>query len=523
MSEITAIRAQGFRSFVDTGWINLKPITILVGKNSIGKSSFARIWPLFRQSYSERKKAPVLWLGDLVDLGNFDAAHCRYSEDPATCFSFRIEGVDPTLSPGLVNRLMLQDRLICSVPVDVSIRLIKKSDGEGTLLGTLEFSVADNVIKVAFDTAGFLQEVRINNRQYHVQSGYSVYTPVTTGVLPEFYSYVVKVNDGKTHYEPSPINPLALGLYDKLRAIIHGNTLNSRVWKLVDQLKLICGNEDLLSYMKSQSNGLPSWKAFCRNMKVSDWHFMAIRDLILLQNVPLLVKHCNSALAQYFSSVRYIEPLRATAERYYRRQELAIDEIDSRGGNLVSYVDGLGYVDKINLNSWLSDKLSIKLHSTTVAGHRYLKVEDLQTDRTDNIADMGFGFSQIIPVAIQVWASTRRANMSYSRGGGIETIVIEQPELHLHPAMQARVGEMLLAIAKEANREKTTVRFVIETHSAHLISKIGDLIASDQGSPDAVSVLIFEQHASKDTKIKELSFNSDGQLRGWPYGFFEAS
>ena len=55
-----SIRIKNFRSLQDTGNIDLKPITILVGKNSAGKSTFLRTFPLFKQSVEERTKAPIL-------------------------------------------------------------------------------------------------------------------------------------------------------------------------------------------------------------------------------------------------------------------------------------------------------------------------------------------------------------------------------------------------------------------------------------------------------------------------------
>ena len=69
MISVNTLRIQNLRSLVDTGHIDLKPITILVGRNSSGKSSFARIFPLLRQSIEASKRGPILWWGRLVDFG----------------------------------------------------------------------------------------------------------------------------------------------------------------------------------------------------------------------------------------------------------------------------------------------------------------------------------------------------------------------------------------------------------------------------------------------------------------------
>ncbi len=52
--------------------IEIKPITLLLGRNSGGKSTFLRTFPLFRQSLMTRTSSPILWYGDLVDFGSFD-------------------------------------------------------------------------------------------------------------------------------------------------------------------------------------------------------------------------------------------------------------------------------------------------------------------------------------------------------------------------------------------------------------------------------------------------------------------
>ena len=61
MSQLNSIRIQNLRSLTDTTTIQLKPLTVLVGKNSVGKSTFARTFPLLRQTCEAQKKSPILW------------------------------------------------------------------------------------------------------------------------------------------------------------------------------------------------------------------------------------------------------------------------------------------------------------------------------------------------------------------------------------------------------------------------------------------------------------------------------
>ena len=65
------LRLRNYRCFDDTGDINLKPITLLLGANSSGKSSFIKFFPLMQQSLETRVNGLFLWDGQYVDFKNF--------------------------------------------------------------------------------------------------------------------------------------------------------------------------------------------------------------------------------------------------------------------------------------------------------------------------------------------------------------------------------------------------------------------------------------------------------------------
>ena len=66
------IRIQNYRCFDDTGTISIKPITVLVGANSSGKSSFLKFFGLIKQSVSSFVRGFFLWLGPLIDFQDFE-------------------------------------------------------------------------------------------------------------------------------------------------------------------------------------------------------------------------------------------------------------------------------------------------------------------------------------------------------------------------------------------------------------------------------------------------------------------
>ena len=91
---ITHVRIENFRSLKDTGWIQIKPVNILLGANSSGKSSFLRSFPLFLQSVTKELREPISWFDDsLVDFGDYKTSKNRYAaDDEFIKFSYKIHG-----------------------------------------------------------------------------------------------------------------------------------------------------------------------------------------------------------------------------------------------------------------------------------------------------------------------------------------------------------------------------------------------------------------------------------------------
>ena len=66
------IKIKNFRSFKDMDYIDIKPITILIGRNSSGKSSFLRTFPMLKQSFEEKTRSPILLYGNYIDFGTYE-------------------------------------------------------------------------------------------------------------------------------------------------------------------------------------------------------------------------------------------------------------------------------------------------------------------------------------------------------------------------------------------------------------------------------------------------------------------
>ncbi|KAF9658280.1 DUF3696 domain-containing protein [Tenacibaculum sp. ZH5_bin.1] len=120
------------------------------------------------------------------------------------------------------------------------------------------------------------------------------------------------------------------------------------------------------------------------------------------------------------------------------------------------------------------------------------------------LSDVGFGISQFLPIIV--------ADLQL---GKKSTLFIAQPEIHLHPKIQAQFADYIISQIK--NSEK---RYVIETHSEYLINRLRLAVTEEKISENQVNTYYIENNGQK-TKKYELNFLKNGQIKGAPKGFFD--
>ncbi len=133
-----------------------------------------------------------------------------------------------------------------------------------------------------------------------------------------------------------------------------------------------------------------------------------------------------------------------------------------------------------------------------------LKVKNAQTGIQSTIIDVGFGVNQLLPVIVQCF---------YAPKGSL--ILIEQPEAHLHPKLQADIADFLIDVINYGNR------VIVETHSEHLLLRIQRRIAENKIMPNKVNLDYFEM-TKQGTKVTEIKLDENGYFsEPIPEGFFE--
>jgi predicted ATPase len=167
-----------------------------------------------------------------------------------------------------------------------------------------------------------------------------------------------------------------------------------------------------------------------------------------------------------------------------------------------------------NVEAWLQEispgaKLQITPYSGTdqVELRVLLSVKGQVPSKAYRSTNVGFGLTYVLPVIT--------ALLSADPGS---LVIVENPEAHLHPRGQVRIGE-LIALASSAG-----VQVITETHSDHVLNGIRLAVHSGRVSPDNVRLLYFGREVDASgikAKVLQPAIDADGRIDDWPEGFFD--
>jgi AAA domain, putative AbiEii toxin, Type IV TA system/Protein of unknown function (DUF3696) len=122
------------------------------------------------------------------------------------------------------------------------------------------------------------------------------------------------------------------------------------------------------------------------------------------------------------------------------------------------------------------------------------------------LPDVGFGVSQVLPVLVQCYFAPEDS-----------VIVFEQPEIHLHPRVQASLADVFIDAAKERG-----VQIIVESHSEHLLRRLQRRVAEAENvTNEDIALYFVETRAGTPwSALHELEIDLFGNIANWPEGFF---
>lgn len=428
---LRALRLKNFKAFTDTGLMDVRPLTLLLGPNSSGKSTIVQSLLLLKQTAESRDLAnPLVTHGEYLKLGEYrDYIH---GHDRAKKLSLEIT-FDALISyPRLREFAPASPRVTLEVEFAYNKRMLRP---------VLQHAVAD-----CYTTPPRRLEIR------RAPNGKFVGTVGTEGedeirvpvdAMSKFYSPLFKF--GRS---PSRTRLLPGSIEDKTR-------------------------------------------------------FAAITWFDL-----------GNSIEQLFRSIYYLGPLRDEPHRLYVATGERPGDVGLKGERSV---DVLWHAFRRKatretvlgpINQWMRRfGIAREVTLVRVGGNNYsVAVTDPASGLVVNLVDVGFGASQLLPLIVEGFTAQQGS-----------TLLIEQPEIHLHPSAQSELGDLLLRIAE------TGKAVIAETHSEQLLRRIQRRVAEAPELRSKLAIYYCQPHPDG-TELREIKFNDLGQLESdtVPPNFFEA-
>lgn len=232
-------------------------------------------------------------------------------------------------------------------------------------------------------------------------------------------------------------------------------------------------------------------------------------------------------LERLLSGISYLGPLRDHPRRIYSWAGDAVPDVGARGEFAIAALLAAGQGGrKLNrskgqrtaafdtfIAGWLKSLKVIDSFSVKPVARGRKEYEVLIKTQPGapevKLTDVGFGVSQVLPAVVQAFYAPANS-----------TIWMEQPEIHLHPQVQAELADVFIsAVQAYENNRPRNVQLIVESHSEHFLLRLQRRIAEGQISADDVAVHFARKVGAK-TELEPLRLNAFGEIENWPDNFF---
>jgi predicted ATPase len=227
---------------------------------------------------------------------------------------------------------------------------------------------------------------------------------------------------------------------------------------------------------------------------------------------------CFEVLRRSLENLRYLSPLRATPQRAYIHYSDDAFELNEDGSNSAHIL----WAKSQQSVSWCGRTLKLtdavneciqcvglqqKIKPSRTGQITYQINVDIPTLGKDvTVADVGFGYSQIIPIVL-----TGLLN------GEENLMMIEQPEIHLHPSSCANLADLFLGFIQDKRR------FIIETHSQDFINRLRLRVIEDPTLKDKINIVFIDESIEGHATARQFQIDENGSFPEWPNGFIDES
>jgi len=546
---ISRIEFKNYKSFKAKQSLKFAPITIFIGPNSAGKSSIIKLLGLLTQSLESSSHRPINWRGAEVDLVGFeDASHRRNLNPieirvacPKTPVSVSIEELLGDQKPrpegfDLSLKIQSEDKLIGKIahyrtsPYRYSAQVM--DDLESQILGERTYiyppasllnSYRKVILKALEPQFRWLKENKIKRSQEKVWGTLiEEYLNRDLGNDSQMKGFVPTVPDQTRMYNYSNVDGPVTPYYSKEKSKLSISGIQKHWEVLISMIDI----NDLSHVAAIEAHLKAYFQVIIRigGKDVSDYSNK------LIEEIGFLRKKVESV----FKKVEFFPPLRDKPQAFYTKEELIAftgrqDFATADFSSFVSiYLKVLGFETDFKIQK-ISDIEDI---------YRIILI-DTSTGYESSLVDVGYGFSQVLP-------------MIFTKTRSNKTIVLEQPELHLHPQAQGKLADLLLtdymAHTNRAafqpdhpldgishlygdtdwypntNRNYLSNQYIVETHSEHLLRGLQVKVAKGILSPNDVAIYYVSRNRNGNGTIEQININANGFFdRPIPPGFYDSA
>lgn len=539
---IKSLSFKNYKAFSD-GKINLKPITILLGANSSGKSSILQLFLLLQQTINnnEQYESALKLNGQFINLGEDENLLKDQDKDQKLGFSFDFENSE--YNRDLKEKTEVLRREIREIWMIIN-GLLNYLENRRTNIfdyNSADFEYHDNIEVIVDKTEKILiefQKADISDsfyKEFWLKSDVRYYLgrrfKYNVGDLRKikiqeykdlFYIYSslkdIKFRKLSIEYEFAYNQKTKRLQISKYSIKIKKETLIC-ISKSEDLYKLhsdIFDNEILDKYPIPSDyisfNGLELFIKDQRIINVNVFEYEKSYSSIFLNNIFNLFSDCYELIESTFerSKINHVGPLRAFPQRYYFLDEANVKlSLNSSSGNTLAEILKKNKNINSRINEWLKIfELNVSVKEFKDIIHN-IKIKQNKLDL--DITDVGFGISQILPILVQCFMSEENS-----------LTLIEQPEIHLHPKMQASLADLFVEIVK--SREDCKSFLIIETHSEYILKRLRRRISEGKIKSSDVAIYFISPRNSKNrtAQIKEINISNNGSF-DWPEDFYNTA
>lgn len=553
---ITAITIENFKGIREPVRVELKPITLLFGPNSAGKSTIVQALHYSREIFERQNVNPdrTLLGGDAIDLGGFESlVHQHNLKLPVTLrFDLKLAGEDLPIHD---ESKFIEDR---DTPGNVGLNMSKVPAQIKTMEVEVVIRWSEQLAKPYIElyrvhtNSHYLLAVRASADEKSLRFEINPYNPiflpedVTPQEAEEALFQIYEADDDDPQFKVGVL----CWAWNELTEGFDGSGLYSFDIAGGMESALPAEHAAIAFNFPERDFTVRDQKDEGKKLRVTEEkeaYADFTHNLGLLLNI-LIVGPCTS-VRDGLKNFCYLGPLRKVPIRGHK--PVSSPE-ESRWANGLAAYDTLffsdeAFIDKVN--EWLTQEERLASgYSVELKKYRELETDnplmlamlqgrilDEETDLHDTLLslpvlrrlllrdeardielapqDIGVGISQVLPVVVA--ALHRKTGL----------VAIEQPELHIHPAFQVALGDLFI----ERIRQRSDLTFILETHSEHLmlrflrrIRETGENEAPDNRTltPDELAVYFIEQGEAGISCIA-IRVDEDGDfIDRWPHGFF---